>query len=153
MLTPMNRKLTSSFRVPHRMVVVAGTLLVATAAIGADELAVARYSTIRAVPTSAQQDPLAGWVHQTIPQSVSRVGQAVEVLLAPSGYQLSGADAADPARGFLLELPLPEVHRELGPMPLRLALETLAGPAFHLVEDPLHRLVSFERCKAMKGER
>jgi type IV pili sensor histidine kinase/response regulator len=26
------------------------------------------------------------------------------------------------------------------------ALETLAGPAFHLVQDPVHRLVTFERC-------
>ena len=31
-------------------------------------------------------------------------------------------------------------------MPLHDALETLGGPAFRLVEDPLHRLVSFERC-------
>jgi type IV pili sensor histidine kinase/response regulator len=31
-------------------------------------------------------------------------------------------------------------------MPLHEALETLGGPAFRLVEDPLHRLVSFERC-------
>ena len=31
-------------------------------------------------------------------------------------------------------------------MMLRDALETLAGPAFHLVQDPVHRLVTFERC-------
>ena len=29
---------------------------------------------------------------------------------------------------------------------LRDALETLAGPAFYLVQDPVHRLVTFERC-------
>jgi type IV pili sensor histidine kinase/response regulator len=32
-------------------------------------------------------------------------------------------------------------------MPLKRALETLAGPAFRLVEDPVHRLVAFERCE------
>jgi len=31
-------------------------------------------------------------------------------------------------------------------MMLRDALETLAGPAFQLVQDPAHRLVTFERC-------
>ena len=35
-------------------------------------------------------------------------------------------------------------------MPLQDALETLGGPAFRLVEDPLHRLVSFERCASLK---
>jgi len=29
---------------------------------------------------------------------------------------------------------------------LRDALETVAGPAFHLVQDPFHRLITFERC-------
>jgi len=29
---------------------------------------------------------------------------------------------------------------------LKRALETLVGPAFYLVEDPMHRLVAFERC-------
>ena len=43
-------------------------------------------------------------------------------------------------------LPLPDAHRRLGPMPLRLALQTLAGPAWRLLEDPVYRLVAFERC-------
>jgi type IV pili sensor histidine kinase/response regulator len=54
---------------------------------------------------------------------------------------------------MLFGLPLPEAHRALGPMPLRLALTTLAGPAFVLVEDSVHRLVSFERCEATRGGR
>ena len=31
-------------------------------------------------------------------------------------------------------------------MTLRDALEILAGPAFHLVQDPVHRLITYERC-------
>ena len=46
-----------------------------------------------------------------------------------------------------MALPLPAVHRNLGPMPVKRELETLAGPAFRLVEDPVHRLVTFERCE------
>ena len=51
-----------------------------------------------------------------------------------------------PASLYLMVLPLPAVHRSIGPMSLKRALETLAGPAFLLIEDPVHRLVAFERC-------
>ena len=73
-------------------------------------------------------------------------------MLAPSGYGLARVQAADPERAELLALPLPEVHRALGPMPLRLALQTLIGPVFTVVEDPLHRLVSFEWCDSQTGK-
>lgn len=128
-------------------------LFAVTAPARADELAVARYSTVRAVPTIAQLDPLAASVRTTLPPSITRVGQAIDALLAPSGYRLAASQAAGPERKVLLELPLPESHRQLGPMPLRLALATLAGPAFFLVEDPVHRLVSFERCTAVPAGR
>jgi type IV pili sensor histidine kinase/response regulator len=128
-------------------------MLVTTSQAGASELTVARYSTIRAVPTIAQQDPLAAPVKTPLPASVGRVGEAVEALLAPSGYRLAPAGAAGPEREGLLNLPLPEAHRTLGPMPLRVALATLAGPAFILVEDPVHRLISFERCTTLSGGR
>ncbi len=128
-------------------------LLATTASVRADDLAVARYSTVRAAPTIAQQDLLAASVRTTLPPSVVRVGKAIDALLAPSGYRLSDSQAAGPDRETLLSLPLPESHRDLGPMPLRLALATLAGPAFVLVEDPVHRLVSFERCTSAPGGR
>ena len=85
--------------------------------------------------------------------SVVRVSEAIAALLAASGYRLADSQAAGPDRETLLALPLPESHRDLGPMPLRLALATLAGPAFVLVEDPVHRLVSFERCTSAPGGR
>jgi type IV pili sensor histidine kinase/response regulator len=81
-----------------------------------------------------------------LPSRVNTVGEAVQHLLRGSGYRLAGTSSADPARLDLLSFPLPAAHRSLGPMPLHEALETLGGPAFRLVEDPLHRLVSFERC-------
>ena len=106
-----------------------------------------RYATVRALPTQEQIQLLSIFVDVAFPASVITVGQAVEYLLQPSGYRLAPQDTAEPSRATLLNLPLPEPHRVLGPMPLKTALETLAGPAFRLVEDPVHRLVSFERCE------
>lgn len=150
----MTRPVSALHRNPSfRLVVLMAALLAATSSVRADELAVAPYSTVRAVPTMAQQDPLAASVRTTLPPTVVRVGEAIDALLAPSGYRLADSQAAGPDRETLLALPLPESHRDLGPMPLRLALATLAGPAFVMVEDPVHRLVSFERCTSAPGGR
>ena len=121
-------------------------MLITVSGTFADEVQVGRYATVQAVPTSAQVNLLSAMVRVQFPASVVSVGQAVEHLLQPSGYRLASESAADPFRRTLLNLPLPEPHRVLGPMPLQTALETLAGPAYRLVEDPVHRLVSFERC-------
>ena len=112
----------------------------------ADPVTIARYSTIDPLPTEAQRDPLRATVTLSFPKGVKTVGQALQVALRDSGYRLAPSAAADPARETVLALPLPAVHRELGPMVLRSVLTTLVGPAYRLVEDPWHRLVSFERC-------
>ncbi len=116
----------------------------------AREVQVGRYASVRAAPTEAQANLLSTVVTVEFPSPVSTVGEAVRHLLSGSGYRLVAETGADSARSELLGLPLPEAHWSLGPMPLQDALETLAGPAFRLVEDPLHRLVSFERCASLK---
>jgi type IV pili sensor histidine kinase/response regulator len=121
--------------------------LVSSSVVSAVEVQVGRYATLPALPSQAQIQLLSAIVHVAFPTSVITVGQAVDYLLQPSGYRLSPQGTAEPIRETLLNLPLPEPHRALGPMPLKTALETLAGPAFRLVEDPVHRLVSFERCE------
>ena len=131
---------------PRQQIVPALALLISVNAACADEVQVGRYATMQAVPTSAQVHLLSAMVRVQFSASVVSVGQAVDHLLQPSGYRLASETAADPSRRTLLNLPLPEPHRTLGPMPLQTALETLAGPAYRLVEDPVHRLVSFERC-------
>lgn len=136
-----------------RLLTVLTLLSVVTAPYAlAREIQVGRYATLRPVPTEEQVRLLAAIVNVQFPASVGSVGQAVAYLLLPSGYRLSGSSTADATRPILLELPLPEPHRALGPMPLQTALETLAGPAFRLVEDPVHRLVSFERCGLTESE-
>jgi type IV pili sensor histidine kinase/response regulator len=59
-------------------------------------------------------------------------------------YLATSPEAADPALTALLALPLPAVPRELGPVTVQAGLETLAGPAYCMVVDHVHRLVSFE---------
>lgn len=121
-------------------------MLLTAAHANAGEIAIARYLTIDEAPSLAQQDPLAAPITAALPASVSRVGEAVEMLLAPSWYRLAPADIAAPERAEFLDLRLPETHRALQPLSLRAALKILAGPAFALVEDPVHRMISFERC-------
>lgn len=110
------------------------------------EDALARYTTVQRVPSVAQRDLLSMEVPTNFVETVRTVGEAIESVLLTTGYRLSSTMSADPMRSALLSLPLPGVHRSLTGLTARDALKLLAGPAFTLVEDPLHRLVSFEQC-------
>lgn len=120
------------------------TLLPVFAAAADEAVRVGRYSTIAPVPTPAQTDPLQAPIEVRFPEAVLSVGDAFGHLLRGSGYQLAPAYASDPLQATLLAHPLPASHRMIGPLTLERALTTLAGPAFRLVIDPVHRLVSFE---------
>ena len=124
----------------------AGICSVASVNLQANDIQTGRYSLFAATPTEAQADPLQAMITMQFPDRVITVGGAIQHLLQQSGYRLAGTDTTGPAAAYLMALPLPAVHRSLGPLPLKRALETLAGPAFYLVEDPVHRLVAFERC-------
>ena len=124
----------------------AGICTVASLNLQAKDLQVGRYSLFAATPTQAQAELLATTMTVRFPNRIQGVGEAVRYLLQRSGYRLANIEAIGPDTAALFTLPLPEVHRSLGPMMLRDALETLAGPAFQLVQDPVHRLVAFERC-------
>lgn len=124
----------------------AGMGTVASVNLQANDIQVGRYSLLAATPTEAQVAPLTTMITVQFPDRVRTVGDAVRHLLSQSGYRLAGSGAMGPEAAYLFALLLPAVQRSLGPMPLQRALETLAGPAFRLVEDPVHRLVAFERC-------
>ena len=127
---------------------VAGICTVASVNLQANDIQVGRYSLMAATPTQAQAELLATTMTVRFPERIQTVGEAVWYLLQRSGYRLATADSIGPDTAALFALPLPAVHQSLGPMTLRDALETLAGPAFHLVQDPVHRLITFERCAA-----
>lgn len=124
----------------------AGLCAVASANLQASAVQTGRYSVLTATPTEVQVELLATTVMIRFPQRIQTVGEAVHYLLLRSGYRLVPAAFIDLETAALLALPLPAVHRILGPMTLKDALTTLAGPAFQLVQDPVHRLMTFERC-------
>jgi type IV pili sensor histidine kinase/response regulator len=106
---------------------------------------VGRYSTLEPVAPHHQTHLLETVVQVRFPERrVQTTGEAIRHLLARSGYALAAPEAADPALTALLALPRPAVQRELGPVTVQAGLETLAGPAYCLVVDHVHRLVSFE---------
>ena len=125
---------------------VVGLCAVASVNLQANDIQAGRYSLLAATPTPAQAELLATTMTVWFPERIQTVGEAVRYLLQRSGYRLAMAESIGPDTAALFALPLPAVHRSLGPMTLRDALETLAGPAFQLVQDPVHRLVTFERC-------
>ncbi len=103
-----------------------------------------RYSAVEPEPTTGQESPLLTLVTIKYPRQVNTVGQALSYTLKRSGYRLAPQHANDPNMMVLFKLPLPEVHRQLGPMTVKQVLNTLSGSAFMLVTDPVHRYISFE---------
>lgn len=110
----------------------------------AEQVSTGRYTSVSTAATEPQADPLQVMVSTRLPGYVLRVGEAVDYLLLRSGYRLADQASTDPNTNTLLALPLPEVHRQIGPMRLRDVLETLGGKAYVLVIDPVHRQVSFD---------
>lgn len=103
-----------------------------------------RYTQVKNIPPIDQLNPLKVVIRTRIPQSISTVGESVEFLLVRSGYGLADSEILSEEAQALLRLPLPQVHRTIGPMTLDKALQTLSGEAFALVVDPVHRIVAFE---------
>ena len=125
---------------------VVGAYVTISPQLHASEVQVGRYSMLRALPTAAQADLLSTTITVRFPERIQTLGEAVRYLLQRSGYRLADDHVANSVTADLLGLPLPAVHRNLGPIMLRQALETLVGPVFRLVQDPEHRLISFELC-------
>lgn len=120
--------------------------LFACAAHAHDTVQTDRYTQVSLAPTPAQQDPLQVVINTRIPQHVTTVGGAIDYLLARSGYRLAAPENRDPKAELLYQLPLPEVHRDLGPIRLESALQLL-GQTFVLVRDPVNRLIAFDAPK------
>lgn len=101
-----------------------------------------RYTLIELVSEPAQRDLMRQVVEVVIPPSLdANVGDAMRHVLRRSGYRL--CDTADAAA--LYALPLPAAHLHLGPLMLRDALLTLAGPAWDVSVNDGVRQVCFRR--------
>ncbi len=104
---------------------------------------VGRYLTIKDGATKAEINPLLAVSTFTFPPSVYTVGDAINQVLATTGYQL--APKLSPQVTKTLNQPLPLADRKLGPMRIQTALEVLMGAeVYTLQRDPLNRLVNFK---------
>lgn len=103
-----------------------------------------RYTAVAPVATPAQQEPLRAIVTAKFPETVTTIGAAVERVLSGTGYALHDVSGTNPDEVDLLSRPLPDVQRSLGPVTLLDALKVLAGPAFRVEIDRVHRLIGFE---------
>ena len=106
----------------------------------ANSVQIDRYSLQRPTPSAEQTDLLQTTLDVRFPQSVTTTGAAIDYLLQRSGYQRVDRAESRTAMG----LPLPRVHRKIGPLDLRTALETIAGTSWELHEDVQRRVVWFQ---------
>ncbi|MDQ0668220.1 PilL N-terminal domain-containing protein [Pseudomonas sp. W2I6] len=113
------------------------------------ELRYGRYTLVSTEPTTEQRDLLAQIIDVSIPSSLSpSVQDALQYILQRSGYSLCRDSAAVKV---LFTRPLPAAHYRVGPIPLRSALQMLAGPAWRLTTDEINRSVCFEQQKTGAG--
>ena len=103
-----------------------------------------RYLSVTNKPLHEQQDLLSQVYQVHFPKEVQTVGDAMRYLLHYSGYSLVDETRQTDALKKTLTKPLPLIDRNFGPMSLRDALITLAGPAFTLMSDSLNREVNFK---------
>jgi type IV pili sensor histidine kinase/response regulator len=113
------------------------------------ELRYGRYTLVSTEPTTEQRDLLAQIIDVSIPSNLNpSVQEAMYYVLQRSGYSL--CPAAEQVK-VLFTRPLPAAHYRLGPIPLRRALQVLAGPAWQLTTDEVSRSVCFEQQKTEAG--
>lgn len=116
-----------------------------------DYIETGRYSRTVNEPYLSQRNPLKVIVNTRIPNSVSTVQQAVQFLLVRSGYRLADRSVWTREAEILMYHELPQVHRQLGPITLDKALQTLAGDAFELVVDPINRKITYVASRDLVG--
>lgn len=100
-----------------------------------------RYTLVELGANASQRDLLQQVIDIVLPDIANpTVGDAMHYVLLRSGYQPC---ASDVEAAPLYALPLPAADLHLGPMTLRDALQTLAGPAWRLQVDETTRRVCF----------
>ncbi|PUA30440.1 MAG: hypothetical protein B0W54_08085 [Cellvibrio sp. 79] len=108
---------------------------------GENKVRTDRYTLVTAEARDDQKAPLKSIVNLSLGKDVFSVGDALREVLKGSGYRWQSPDGQDQ---LLNTLPLPSVIRELGPVSLGDALQTIAGEAWQLRSDTLHRVIWFD---------
>jgi len=106
-----------------------------------DYVQTSRYVERDVSPKSQLVDPLKVVIDFSFPQGLNTVGEAIHLLISPSGYKL---DLKELDIAYLLfELPLPEIHKHLGPVRFKEAVSILSGKGFIPNFDETLRRISF----------
>jgi conjugative transfer region protein (TIGR03748 family) len=105
---------------------------------------VGRYATVNNQPLAAQINPLKTVQQIHFPNSVQTIGEAVGYWLRYSGYHLAPQDKQSESLTQILQQPLPQVTRNLGPLTIAEGLSVLVGKSlFTLKHDDLSREINF----------
>ncbi|CZI29059.1 TPA: hypothetical protein ACG3NF_002749 [Legionella pneumophila] len=105
---------------------------------------VGRYATVNNQPLAAQINPLKTVQQIHFPSSVQTIGEAVEYWLRYSGYHLVPQDKQSESLKQILQQPLPQVTRNLGPLTIADGLTVLVGKSLcSLKQDDLSREINF----------
>jgi conjugative transfer region protein (TIGR03748 family) len=133
-----------------KSVFVLGVMLVSSVVFSREEVArTDRYTLVSMEARSDQAKPLSAITSVSLGRDVNSVGDAINELLKGSGYRWENRNTGDQ---LLDSLPLPAVVRNMGPIRLSEALQTLAGEAWILRMDNLNRVVWFEVNQSMVND-
>lgn len=127
-----------------RSAIVSCALIVSGNAFATDYTKTNRYTQIENIVSHAQANPLKVIINTHLPQSVVSVGDAVQFLLSRSGYRLASENVLPNEALTMLGLELPAIQRKIEHVTLDKTLAMLAGDAFELVIDPIHRKIGFK---------
>ncbi|BCZ97729.1 hypothetical protein SC029_10645 [Legionella pneumophila serogroup 1] len=119
--------------------------------IAANVTQINRYATVANKPLAAQVNPLLAVQQIHFPQEVQTIGQAIEWWLKFSGFSLVSKEKQPESLQIIMQQPLPQIDRNLGPLTVKDGLEVLVGQqSFALIEDPLLRQVNFKLKPGLK---
>lgn len=120
------------------------------ATVGVDgEIQVARYSSLTNEPEPALSNPLAVIATVNFPRGhVTSVGDAIAYLLMRTGYRLVEKSTLSTAVQQVMDLPLPESHRRLGPMKVEAMLGVILSDPYMLSVDRLQRTIAYQAPQA-----
>lgn len=137
-----------------KILIVTALSLSTLTAQAANVTQVNRYATVDNKPLVAQINPLLAVQQVHFPQEVKTVGQAMQWWLQYSGFKLAAQEKQPDSLQKVMNQPLPQIDRNLGPLMVKDGLEVLAGQlVFTLVSDPLLREVNFKLKPAFQTRR
>src|SRR5690606_28128720 len=115
-----------------------------------------RYTLAKVSADRGAADPLEGILTTSISRDIVTIGHAIEELLYGSSYSL-GRNHSETIGGvltdsILLNLPLPDTQRDIGPMPLIDMIRTIAGPAWSVSVSQLARKIYFSPSVAVNKD-